>query len=233
MPYTDTWNAAFEAAPADTDQVAEGAERIRDTRVGIRERMAKDHYMDIAGTDADHGEHVKVTLRVGAAATLHADAVVLYAKDVSAKAHLFYIDEDGTERRIEAFPSGTNMLFYQDTAPLGWTIENTLDDRLVFVTKGSAAGGQTGGGMHSTGSWTITGIAADSHTLTVAEIPEHFHTIPFYLSSNNGGGAGAGCWQGGPMNTSSTGGGGGHGHTASHSPGWRPAAYCCIIAAKD
>ena len=63
MAFTRTWNAAYEADPADSDDAAQGANRIRDMRTDIRERIANDHYMDIAGTDADHGEHEKVTFQ--------------------------------------------------------------------------------------------------------------------------------------------------------------------------
>jgi len=130
------------------------------------------------------------------------------------------------------------MVFYQDTAPTGWTIQNTLDDKVLFVTKGSAAGGQTGGGAHSTGTWTISGIAADSHTLTTAEIPAHAHamTIGFRWGGStvtwpgiyDSGGTGT------TTGTTSTdgGSGGGHVHTCTHTAGWRPAAYCVIICAK-
>jgi hypothetical protein len=100
MAHTDTWNAAFEALPADSDDVSEGADRIRDLKLAVRERMSMDHYMAIAGTDADHGDHSKVTLRVGSAPTQVADKGILYSKDVTAKAELFYIDEDGDEIQI-------------------------------------------------------------------------------------------------------------------------------------
>ena len=101
MPYTDTWNAAFEALPADGDLVSQGADRIRDTKLAVRERLEKDHYLAIAGTDADHGEHVKVTLRVQTSKpTAEADKGWLYSKDVSAKAELFYEDEDGDEVQL-------------------------------------------------------------------------------------------------------------------------------------
>jgi hypothetical protein len=100
MAYTRTWNAAYEADPADGDNLGEGANRIRDMRVDVRERLAKDHYMDIAGTDAAHGEHSKVTLRTGAKPTAEADKGYLYAKDVTAKAELFYEDEDGNEVQL-------------------------------------------------------------------------------------------------------------------------------------
>ncbi len=106
MAYTDTWNAAFEASPADGDTVSEGAERIRDTRIGIRERMEKDHYMAVAGTDADHGEHAKVTLRVGSAPTPEANKGYLYAKDVSSIAELHYINENSVETQLTGLGSG-------------------------------------------------------------------------------------------------------------------------------
>lgn len=58
MAYTDTWNAAFEAVPAAGDNVSDGAEVIRDLKTAIRERVALEHYFDVAGTDADHGKHI-------------------------------------------------------------------------------------------------------------------------------------------------------------------------------
>ena len=82
MAYTRTWNAANEASPADSDDRSAGAEKIRHLKVDIRERMEKDHYMAIAGTDADHGEHKQVTLRSAAAPTYQASKVIVYAKDV-------------------------------------------------------------------------------------------------------------------------------------------------------
>jgi hypothetical protein len=100
MAYTRTWDAAYEAYPAATDLVSEGDDRIRNLKTDTRERFAKDHYFDIAGTDADHGEHSKVTLRVGSAPTQAADKGMLYAKDVSSKAELFYRDEDGNEVQL-------------------------------------------------------------------------------------------------------------------------------------
>lgn len=122
--------------------------------------------------------------------------------------------------------SGTIMLFYQDTAPTGWTIDNTKDDKVVFITQG--AGGQTGGGAHSTGTWTRTG-----HTHTVA-------------THNHGGVTGSyaansyyvcGYFEYIRYGTYA------HTHTV---PGqeltsdanttlatWRPAAYCVIQCTKD
>jgi hypothetical protein len=101
MAYTDTWNAAFEASPADIDNISEGAERIRDTKLGVRERLSKDHYMDIAGTDADHGEHSKCTLRKQTSKpTAEADKGYIYTKIIGPHVELFYENEAGTEIQL-------------------------------------------------------------------------------------------------------------------------------------
>jgi hypothetical protein len=142
----------------------------------------------------------------------------------------------------DAFPSGTKILFYQNAAPTGWTIDTSLNDKLVYITRGSGAGGQTGGQIHTTGSWTITGFSgySDYYTLTTNDIPSHAHTFPFYGSWNAG--FGGQISQIAPVGgahiftTSYSGGGAGHRHAISsltHDGAWRPAAYNCIICTKD
>ena len=242
MPYTRTWNAAYEAAPADSDNVSAGAGEVRNFRTDVRERMEKDHYMDITGTDADHGEHTKVTLRVGSAPTHAADKGILYAKDVSSKAEMFYIDEAGDEVQLTSggatavIPTGTKMLFYADVAPTGWTIDNTLNDKVVFVTSGSAAGGEVGGGAHSTGTWT-----QPSHTHTG---PSHTHTVTHsgWTAVGTAGASGVLAVHGADPSlaavhrASAAIASGASGTAASGASAtaatWRPAAYCCIVCAK-
>ena len=136
------------------------------------------------------------------------------------------------------FGTGRKIVLYEDVAPTGWTIQNALDDKLLFITKGSAAAGQTGGGAHSAGSWTITGIAANNHALTVAQTPAHTHTTGARLGDYYGtnstiqcGANPAGAYK--TTTSSSIGSGNSHNHTATHTPGWRPAAYCCIVVAKN
>jgi len=231
---TTTWDAAFEAVPADTDEAKYGADVIRDLKVAVSERLE---------LEMNFKTGTQPLIKAGVAAVIYqgttTEIVALDTAAVSSDGALAWDTTLKTFKRsvshvfgrIGEIPSGTKMLFYADVAPAGWTIDNTLNDKVVFVTKGSAAGGQTGGGAHSTGSWTISGIAADSHVLTTAEMPAHTH-------SEQGVGAGnslaSGVNYGAPFTTSgSTGGGGGHVHTATHTPGWRPAAYCCIICSKD
>ena len=156
-------------------------------------------------------------------------------------------DKFCSQQSIKAYvdaviPSGKKILFYEDVAPLGWTINNTLDDKLVFVSKGSAAGGETGGGVHSTGTWT-----QPDHTHTA---DAHTHLMPFGVDGYTF------YWVNPPTY------GTGSAFTASHyetgdltsnTPAeiktsaasaatmssdatantWRPAAYVCIICTKN
>lgn len=249
MAHTRTWDAANEASPADGDNVSAGAGKIRDFKVDVRERMAKDHYMDIAGTDADHGEHEKITFNapLGADPSNVANKGFLYTKDVSAKVELFWEDEDGnvvqlTFGGVASVPSGTKMLVYADTAPTGWTIDNTLDDKVVHVTKGSAAGGETGGGAHSTGTWTQPNhthtSAAHTHTLPIGSRQgaaqvlgwKNTQTSGTFTSTHGVSTTAEAYTQDRLVSDSTTPGATGGSATANT---WRPASYCFIICSKD
>ena len=99
--FTRTWNAAYEQTPADTDQASEGAERIRDLKNDISERVEVDH--SYAG-DVDDGMHKKVTFvdPLGAKPTQANDETYLYTKDVSGTSELFFEDEAGNEVQLTA-----------------------------------------------------------------------------------------------------------------------------------
>ncbi len=101
---SEAWDTAYEATPASTEEATGGDDEIRDLKRNVRERMEVDHDFDDTGGD-DTGEHTKVTLRVRTAPTQEADKGILYSKDVSAKAELFYIDEDGNE--VQMTDAGT------------------------------------------------------------------------------------------------------------------------------
>ena len=139
----------------------------------------------------------------------------------------WYVDPDAS--LLGAFVNNTYGIVYQDTAPTNWTIQNTLDDKLLFISRGSAAGGETGGGEHSSGTWTQ---------------PDHTHTGPSHTHSGTsltaaspasvlaGTGAGSDCGADNHTHsiTGNTGadGTGATGGSATANT-WRPAAYCAII----
>lgn len=192
MTYTNTWNAAFEASPADGDSISEGAERIRDTRIAIQERMAHDHYFDKAGTDADHGEHLLITFHEQSApGSPGADKAYLYTKDIDSKVELHYKDEDDNVVPITkagvvmGIAANTIMLFDHDTARAGWTLLTGVDDTLPIISKGSAAGGEAGGANLSGGTWTQPDHTHDmsDHVHMVFEVQGSSSTLHRYDSS--------------------------------------------------
>ena len=96
---------------------------------------------------------------------------------------------------IEAFPSGTKQVFYQASAPTGWTQDTTaaLNEAVMSVVTGS--GGGTGGSTAYFSSFlaTTNKAAADpdapvsgsvsgtvgGHTLSTPELTSHKHQMRF------------------------------------------------------
>ena len=81
---------------------------------------------------------------------------------------------------IDAFPSGTKMLFQQTAAPTGWTKDTTHNDKALRITNGTVG---TGGSVafetafaSQTPAGTVT-VAVEPHQLIVSEMPAHTHTL--------------------------------------------------------
>jgi hypothetical protein len=98
------------------------------------------------------------------------------------------------------FPSGTRLIFAQNTAPTGWTKDTTnYNNHALRVVTGT--GGVTGGSVDfSTAfvSQAVTGTVGTSGatTLSVSQIPSHTHKITSpayggYVQSETSGGFGA------------------------------------------
>lgn len=103
MAFTITWNAAYEAAPADSQDLDLGATRIREGRKAVRERLEVDHvFSDVNDTDTDSGEHKKITFTapIAAPGAVAASKGIVYIKDVSSKAELHWMDEDENEIQL-------------------------------------------------------------------------------------------------------------------------------------
>jgi hypothetical protein len=130
---------------------------------------------------------------------------------------------------VEAFASGTAMMFVQTSAPTGWTKSATHNDKTLRVVSGTASSGGT-----VAFSTVFARTSTDSYTLQIADIPSHDHP---YVRPNPIDGSGVhptGSGRGDPtgsttVNTTATGGGGGH----SHGIDLRVQYVDCIIATKD
>lgn len=218
--FTDTWNTAFEALPANTEDASQGASRIRELKVALSERIEVDH--SLAG-DVSDGEHLKVTLSAqGSDPTPpsdNGDRAVLYVKEVSGSLQLFFVNEAATVHQItnaDGFSSGTRMFFFQASAPTGWTKLTTSAYNEAAIRMTTGTGGGTGGSDNFSTVFSSS-RSTESHTLTLSQIPSHTHT---YTTTNNKTGGGISQdpynrWigNGTTVSTGSAGSGGGHSHT--------------------
>ena len=95
MAHIRTWDAAYEATPPNAQLAAQGAQRIRELKVDIRERLDLDHIMD--DDDTNDGRHRWVALveQAGDPGNL-TDKGFLYTKEVGGITELFYMDDTGT-----------------------------------------------------------------------------------------------------------------------------------------
>jgi microcystin-dependent protein len=132
----------------------------------------------------------------------------------------------GGRRRAVSFPRGTLMLFQQTAAPVGWTKQTTHNDKALRVVSGTASSGG------SVAFSTVFGkTATDAHTLTIAEMPVHQHTITGEARSYgpaDGNNSQSGSFAG-ITHTNDAGGGGSH----THPMDIRVAYVDLIIASKD
>lgn len=106
MAFTQTWDDAFEALPADDGLISIGADQIRDLKEGMRERIQIDHEIFTADSGVDTGYHKRVTLKKVAGGPSEA---------ASGYAELGYNSTDGT---LEVYPEGGSKLTVIDSTSI-------------------------------------------------------------------------------------------------------------------
>ena len=132
---------------------------------------------------------------------------------------------NGTMVDDQGFAQNTRMVFYQETAPVGWTKETSIDgasidDKALRVQTGSA-GGTPGGSVafetafaSQTPSGSVT-VTVANRTLTVGMLAEHSHSVRGSVAASGGAVFGAGATSG--TNTAVEGDDDPHNHSATGS----------------
>lgn len=77
--------------------------------------------------------------------------------------------KDSSGENYDAFAAGTSMVFYQASAPTGWTAESINDKSLRVVSSGGTGG--TDGGT------TAFSTVFDARTIAASEIPDMSFTV--------------------------------------------------------
>jgi hypothetical protein len=121
-------------------------------------------------------------------------------------------------------PSGTAMVFYQASAPTGWTAVS-LNDRALRVVSAGGSGG-SGGGSNAF-STVFAQTTVGNHTLSTTEMPSHSHSYNSAVSAFNGVAVcgTAGATEAGD-NTGAAGSGGSHNHTITMSITYSDVIIC-------
>ncbi len=166
-------------------------------------------------SNRDVAEWERGTGHMSASTTLVRDTVIASSNAnnaVNFSAGMKDVTNDIPAAKHAWFDSGVSQLFFNSTAPVGWTKQTTHNDKAIRLVTGTPS---TGG---SSAFSTVFGkTATDSHTLTTAEIPAHAHNFdgsvveavgssPAYTALSAGGN-----WTAFSA-TQSTGSGGGHTH---------------------
>ena len=122
---------------------------------------------------------------------------------------------------VDAFPSGTKLVFVQSAAPTGWTKSTAHNDKALRIVSG--AGGGSGGSLGFSEMF-VAGVpisgTVGATTLTVAQMPSHSHSIPAYPQGSPWNSADnpqrtADLNTNAPRNTGSQGGNASHTHSLS------------------
>jgi microcystin-dependent protein len=204
--FTETWDAAFEQSPADTDNASQGAGKIRGSRIAVQERFEVDH--SHAG-DASDGEHKKLTLPAQGSDPANVTARYIgYITQESERPAFKIRNPSGTI--FDLMPAGVMLPYGGSAAPNGWLLcDGTsyvrTDYPRLFTAIGTAFGAAdgshfnvpaqarrtlvgAGGGGTATLANTVGSVGGEeAHLLTSGEsgLPAHLHVI----QTQQGGGA--------------------------------------------
>lgn len=112
------WNSAFELTPTGSESPSLGDDRFRELKIGVRERIAKEHYSNLAsGLVAEDGWHnsgsAKSYYQAAAPTTRPDGATALTAADNGRT----WISSN--DFRIRVYVHGTGWVLENDTIPVG------------------------------------------------------------------------------------------------------------------
>tara|TARA_B100000925_G_C21888699_1_gene421815 strand:+ start:218 stop:742 length:525 start_codon:yes stop_codon:yes gene_type:complete len=110
---------------------------------------------------------------------------------------IVFSDSTRLDSKYDIFAQGTTSIFYQASAPTGWSKSNSNDNKALRVVTGTGGPGQGGGSNSFTsafpsskpvsGNFPISGTVGN-HTLTSNQLPSHTHSNGGAVTLSPGGG---------------------------------------------
>lgn len=168
-------------------------------------------------------------------AVILGDGTLRWSTDLATFKNIAVLDAGKTVAQLDAgmkvvqFPGGgTVKMPFNSAPPTGWTRINTVGDVLFKFATAAESPGATGG------SWTVSGLSADGHTLVDAELSSHNHGVGDVALAAAGSDIsvitpGGGFFQ----STTTTGGDEPHTHPISSNSLWRPPYKVVVEASFD
>ena len=208
-------------SPADNDQLGY-INFIGDDSGGNATSYAQMYAVvtDVTDTEEDSDFYIN-TVKAGSAA----NNLIVRNDSVAFKVN-------NTVTNNQGFAENTAMLFYQSSAPTGWTKSTANNNKALRVVSGS--GGSAGGSVAFTTAFASKSVSGTvgSTTLALSQIPSHNHNVRGPMVASGGAQYSAGNTSG--TATASAGGGGSHNHSFSGTAINLAVQYCdVIICTKD
>ena len=208
-------------SPADNDQLGY-INFVGDDSGGNQTSYAQMYAVvtDVTDTEEDSEFYIN-TVKAGSAA----NNLIVRNNSVAFKVN-------NTVTNNQGFAQNTAMLFYQSSAPTGWTISTDNNDKALRVV--SSSGGSASGSVAFSTAFASKSVSGTvgSTTLALSQIPSHNHTIRGSTVASGSASFSAGNSAG--TSTGSAGGGGSHNHSFSGTAINLAVQYCDVmICVKD
>tara|TARA_R110002020_G_scaffold172416_1_gene362777 strand:+ start:390 stop:1646 length:1257 start_codon:yes stop_codon:yes gene_type:complete len=208
-------------SPADNDQLGY-ITFIGENSAGAAETYAQLYTVVTDVTDGEEDSDFYInTMKAGSAA----NNLIVKNSSVSFKVNNTVVANQG-------FAQNTALVFFQASAPTGWTKSTANTDKALRVTSGS--GGGTGGSVAfetAFASQSVSGTTGAT-TLATSQIPSHSHAIRGPTVASGSAQYSAGATAG--TNSAAAGGGGSHTHSFSSSAINLDVSYLnVIVCTKD
>lgn len=173
----DNSGAALPGAPANVQTAIVAL----DTRVDNAATVVADHETRLDTAEADITSIESVNSSQASTISDHETRIDDLETDMTAAESRLDAHDATIAGLGSGFAATTAMVFFQASAPTGWTKQTTHNDKAIRIVSGT--GGSSGG---SSAFSTVFGkTATDATTLTTSTIPAHTHTVPYYGSSGS------------------------------------------------